>query len=287
MCSCFVGTCFTMLSAQATQPFLPSESYSNDKYQSTLMPWVRGFYEKAHNSQNDGFNADIKGMVYGIDTQIGHDWLLRLGYTRSHVRVKDMMPDTTGNGHNYFVSATYQPDKWYVQTTLNYGHQKYKQQQDDITMRHRSDTYTADFVSGYHFGVAHNYSGLRYHYTKPDAYLSAGERIEPKNTQILTAVIGTEVSKKFKQNDLIEWQPSFRLSGSYDFKSDGARATVFVSDAYTSFTADAYRLHRAALQTGVGLTTHIGRFSLSADYDIEWRVSHFTQTGLLQMQYAF
>ena len=287
-----LGYCLTPFSGYATNQIYAENSLSDiqttDGLKSSyFVPWAQGFFQKAHNSQNIGFDSYAKGMVYGVDAQINENWLVRLGYTRSHVKTQEVTQKTISNGDNYFLQVKYQPQKWYVQTSVNYGHRKNKYRSDDFMAHNRLDTYAAEFLSGYHFGIAHNYSGIRYHYSKPSAYISNSERFDVKNTQILTATIGTEVSKQIKQNSYMYWQPAFRLSGSYDFISDNSAATVFVPNAYTSFNVDTYRLHRASLQTGIGLATQIGQLRLSVDYDLDWRVSHLTQTGLIKIQYTF
>ena len=47
------------------------------------------------------------------------------------------------------------------------------------------------------------------------------------------------------------------------------------------------RLHRAALKAGTGIGIQFKKAEITADYDIDWRVSHISQTGKIALKYHF
>lgn len=258
-----------------------------DLAQAKLSPWVRGLFNKNHNSQGDGFDAYTHGFAFGVDAQVSEDWLVGLGYARTTSTVKEYNRRTHINGDNYFLYGKYQPAQWYVESTLNYGHNKNKVEAVGLTSDYSIDTYGAQLFSGYQYGIADNYAGIRYTYVKPDKYNNGLNMVNEKNTQVATAVIGTRIAKEFQYSDSVAFKPEFRLAGTYDFKSDNSVANVNVIGGNTLYSVDGRRLHRAALESGVGLTAKYGKMELSADYDIEWRVSNFAQTGMLKLKYNF
>lgn len=252
-----------------------------------LSPWVRGLFSKNHNSQGDGFDAYTHGFAFGVDAQVTEDVLLGAGYARSATTVKEDLRRTHVNGDNYFVYGKYQPSKWYVESILNYGHNKAKSESLGLSADYSIDTYGAQLFSGYQYGIADNYAGIRYVYVNPDDYDNGLNRVEGKSSQVATAVIGTRIAKEFQYKDNLVFKPEFRLAGTYDFKSDNSTANVSVIGGNTVYSVEGERLHRAALETGVGLTAKYGKMEVSAGYDVEWRVSNFAQTGMLKLKYNF
>ncbi len=252
-----------------------------------LSPWVKGLFNKTHNSQGDGFDAYSRGYAFGVDAQITEDWLIGVGYAKTNSTVKEDNRRTHVNGDNYFVYGKYQPAKWYIESVLNYGHAKNKAEAIGLTGRYDVDTYSAQLFSGYQYGIADNYAGLRYTYVKADDYNNGLNDVKGKNTQVATAVIGTRISKEFDLNETVSYTPEFRLAGTYDIKSDNSKTNVNVIGGSTTYSVDGKRLHRAALEAGVGLTGTFGNMEVSAGYDIEWRVSNFAQTGMLKLKYNF
>ncbi len=252
-----------------------------------LSPWVRGLFSKNHNSQGDGFDAYTHGFSFGVDAQVTESVLLGAGYARSATTVKEDMRRTHVNGDNYFVYGKYQPSQWYVESILNYGHNKAKSEALGLSAKYSIDTYGAQLFSGYQYGIADNYVGVRYVYVNPDDYDNGLNEVEGKSSQVATAVIGTRIAKEFQYRDNLVFKPEFRLAGTYDFKSDNSTANVNVIGGNTVYSVEGERLHRAALATGVGLTAKYGQMEVTAGYDIEWRVSNFAQTGMLKLKYNF
>ncbi len=252
-----------------------------------VSPWVKGLFNKTHNSQGDGFDAYSHGFAFGVDAKVTDSLLIGVGYAKTNSTVKEDNRRTHINGDNYFVYGKYQPAKWYVESVLNYGHAKNKSEAIGLTGRYDVDTYSAQVLSGYQYGIADNYAGLRYTYVKADDYNNGLNDVEGKNTQVATAIIGTRISKEFDLNETVSYTPEFRLAGTYDLKSDNVKTNVNVIGGSTTYSVDGERLHRAALDAGVGLTGAIGNMEVSAGYDVEWRVSHFSQTGMLKLKYNF
>ena len=253
---------------------------------SKLSPWVQGLYNKTHNSQGIGFDAYSQGFAFGADTDLTDAWTVGLGYAYTATDIKNSAHKTQVYGDNYFIYGQYKPSAWYINGIINYGHSDYKDT-GAMTSRYDVDTYGAQIMTGYQWDILDNYAGVRYTYIDVDRYNNGLTEVDTKNSQIATAVIGTKVSKDFTPAKGVVLTPEFRLAGTYDFKADNSKATIGIMGSPASYTIENRRLHRAAVETGVGLTASIRNLELSANYDASLRSESNTQAVNLKAIYHF
>lgn len=253
---------------------------------SKLSPWVQGLYNKTHNSQGIGFDAYSQGFAFGADTDLTDAWTVGLGYAYTATDIKNSAHKTQVYGDNYFIYGQYKPSAWYINGIINYGHSDYKDT-GAMTSRYDVDTYGAQIMTGYQWDILDNYAGVRYTYIDVDRYNNGLTEVDTKNSQIATAVIGTKVSKDFTPAKGVVLTPEFRLAGTYDFKADNSKATIGIMGSTASYTIENRRLHRAAVETGVGLTASIRNLELSANYDASLRSESNTQAVNLKAIYHF
>lgn len=253
---------------------------------SKLSPWVQGLYNKTHNSQGIGFDAYSQGFAFGVDTDLTDAWTVGLGYAYTATDVKNSAHKTQVYGDNYFIYGQYKPSAWYINGVINYGHSDYKDT-GAMTSRYDVDTYGAQIMTGYQWDILDNYAGVRYTYIDVDRYNNGLTEVDTKNSQVATAVIGTKVSKDFTPAKGVVLTPEFRLAGTYDFKADNSKATIGIMGSTASYTIENRRLHRAAVETGVGLTASIRNLELSANYDASLRSESNTQAVNLKAIYHF
>lgn len=253
---------------------------------SKLSPWVQGLYNKTHNSQGIGFDAYSQGFAFGVDTDLNDDWTVGVGYAYTATDIKNSLRKTQVYGDNYFVYGQYKPSNWYVNGVINYGHSNYKDI-GALTSHYDVDTYGAQVMTGYQWDILDNYAGVRYTYIDTDKYNNGLTEVDTKSSQIATAVIGTKVSKDFTPKQGVTLTPEFRLAATYDFKSDSSSATVGIVGSSASYTVEGERLHRAAVETGIGLTAKIKNLELSANYDASLRSENNTQAVNLKAIYHF
>ena len=253
---------------------------------SKLSPWVQGLYNKTHNSQGIGFDAYSQGFAFGADTDLTDAWTVGLGYAYTATDIKNSAHKTQVYGDNYFIYGQHKPSAWYINGDINYGHSDYKDT-GAMTSRYDVDTYGAQIMTGYQWDILDNYAGVRYTYIDVDRYNNGLTEVDTKNSQIATAVIGTKVSKDFTPAKGVVLTPEFRLAGTYDFKADNSKATIGIMGSTASYTIENRRLHRAAVETGVGLTASIRNLELSANYDASLRSERNTQAVNLKAIYHF
>ncbi len=279
-------TRMTNLTTASTQTARIGRS-GGDVPPSKLMPWVQGVYSKTHNSQGIGFNAYSQGFALGVDTDLTDDWTVGIGYAYTATDIKDSVRKTQAYGDNVFMYAQYQPNNWYVNGILNYGHTHYKEKSSLVGADYNVDTYGAQVMVGYERDIVNNYAGVRYTYIDMDKYTNGVTKIDAKNAQVATAVIGTMISKDFMFGKNAVLTPAFRLAGTYDFKSDNSSANVGIVGTQSMYTVNGKRLRRAAVETGVGLTACLDNWELSLNYDTAFRSENNTQSGMFRLKYNF
>ena len=260
-----------------------------DSLQKNTVPFesgVSGFYNKIHNSQQKGFDVNMRGIGVHIQSQLNDLFLMRLGYVYTDATTKKNHQKTDIQTDSYYIYGKYQPQKWYIAGQMNYHHGRYKDKNNLIkTEKGKTDIYQTAVISGYHFGNVHNYSGLKYTYVYTD---KNGNSITPTvNGEVLTATIGTKYAPNYSINKCTTVTPMFHLAGSYDIKSNNALTVIDLPESNVVVVLDGKRLHRASLKAGAGVGIQFKKLELSANYDVDWRVSHFSQTGKLSFKYRF
>ena len=245
---------------------------------------ISGFYNKTHNSQREGFDLNVRGLGGSVQTQISDSFLMRVGYAYTDATAKTKIQKTKIDSDSYYIYGKFQPQKWYVAGQLSYHYATYKLKELN-TENNKANIYQGAVISGYHFGNIHNYSGLKYTYI--DADKKANLMTPNDNGEVLTAIIGTQYAPKYQLNKCTSLIPMIRLAGSYDFKSNNNLTVIDMSETNTVYALAGRRLHRAALKAGVGIGMQFKQAELSVNYDIDWRVSHISQTGKVALRYHF
>lgn len=252
----------------------------------TYGPWIQGIYNKTHNSQGVGFDGYSQGFAAGVDVGLTDSVMLGAGYGYTATDIKDQGRKTQVYSDNFFLYGKYQPNAWYVQGVLNYGTADYKEKALGLIGKYSVDTYAGQALVGYQKGLFDTFGGVRYAYINPDDYSNGLTEVHQKNAQVGTAIIGTKISKEFKRSG-VTFKPEFRIAGTYDFKSDNSASFVNVVGGTTSYMVDGKRLHRAALETGVGLKASIKNLDVILSYDANLRSEQTSQTGSVKLQYNF
>ena len=270
--------------------------YANDMLENSLkenikvhqIPKIWGnisaFYNKTHNSQRNGFDLNVRGVGGYMQSQITDSFLMRLGYAYSDATAKVQTQKTDIDTDSYYIYGKFQPEKWYIAGQLGYHHASYKTKESEVE-KGKADIYQSSFISGYHFGNVRNYSGLKYTYVDTDK--KENLMIPRDNGEVLTAFIGTQYAPIYQINKCTSLTPSIRLAGSYDFKSNNHLTVMDMPESNTVYAIFGKRLHRAALKAGTGIGIQFKKAEITADYDIDWRVSHISQTGKIALKYHF
>lgn len=247
---------------------------------------LSGFYNKTHNSQQKGFDLNVRGLGVDIQSSIKDSFFMKMGYVFADATAKNISQKANIETDSYYVYGKYQPQKWYIAGQFNYHYARYKDKSDFVKPKKgKTDIYQSTIISGYHFGNVHNYSGLKYTYVNADKNNNPIRSVG--NGEVLTATIGTQYAPTYAMNNCTSVKPMFRFAGNYDIKSNNNLTVVDMPEINTVFALDGKRLHRASLNVGAGIGLQFKQAELLANYDVNWRISHISQTGKVALKYRF
>ena len=255
--------------------------------------WAQGLYNytKQHKSSvNAGFEADSTGVAMGVDGKINDAVTIGFGYGFTRTDADSVGRDVDIDGHNFFIYGSYQPDAWYIDTMLSYGHGDYTEKKAPMgvamTAKYHVNTFAANIMTGYAFdsGITPE-GGLRYVLADQETYNDGAQKIATKDSDVLTAVLGVKLAESIQADD---WtiNPNFRLAATYDLISDNSRANIDIVGGST-YQITGKRLARFGGEAGFGLTAAHGKWSLSLEYNAGFRQDYQSHTGTVKVQYNF
>lgn len=252
--------------------------------------WVNGIFNKA--KQNDAFNGYTRGFAAGLDGTINNKWTIGAGYSFAHSDVDGSARDTEIESSSVFVYGQYRQKAWYVNGVANYTMADYSEQGTalgtPVTADYDVKSYGANVATGYRFagGITPELS-LRYlHIDGSDYVNSLGIKNELKESDYLTAALGTKYAFRIKVTEAFRLRPELSYAVKYDMLSDKQVANVTMP-GLNSYALDGDRLSRIAGEFGIGLGARYKGLDVSLNYDIEAREDYTSQTGRLKFRYNF
>lgn len=252
--------------------------------------WVNGIFNKA--KQNDAFNGYTRGFAAGLDGTINNKWTIGAGYSFAHSDVDGSARDTEIESSSVFVYGQYRQKAWYVNGVANYTMADYSEQGTalgtPVTADYDVKSYGANVATGYRFagGITPELS-LRYlHIDGSDYVNSLGIKNELKESDYLTASLGTKYAFRIKVTEAFRLRPELSYAVKYDMLSDKQVANVTMP-GLNSYALDGDRLSRIAGEFGIGLGARYKGLDVSLNYDIEAREDYTSQTGRLKFRYNF
>lgn len=263
-----------------------NSSLQNESFFNNIRLRAFGDYNITRNTQREGFKAYFKGTGADITAQVSDSLSAGIGYGYSTTDLKKDGAKNRIDGDTYFIFGKYQPEKWYVSANLTYNHSQYKDKNPDINQA-SADIYRGALFSGYEMGNVHNYSGLKYTYLHGKDKNNAAFGAPLQNGEVITAVIGTSYKRLYHPTENLSLTPLFWLSGQYDLKSNSRQSVIDVPDSAFIYAFEGRRLHRLGLETGVRIGAVYKQAEMSVGYGLNWRVSHTSQTGKLNLLWHF
>lgn len=252
--------------------------------------WVNGIFNKA--KQNDAFNGYTRGFAAGLDGTINNNLTIGAGYSFAHSDVDGSARDTEIESSSVFVYGQYKQKAWYVNGVANYTMADYSEQGTalgtPVTADYDVKSYGANVATGYRFagGITPELS-LRYlHIDGSDYVNSLGIKNELKESDYLTASLGTKYAFRIKVTEAFRLRPELSYAVKYDMLSDKQVANVTMP-GLNSYALDGDRLSRIAGEFGIGLGARYKGLDVSLNYDIEAREDYTSQTGRLKFRYNF
>ncbi len=211
------------------------------------------------------------------------------GYAYTDTDIDTARSKTDVDTHTGFVYGEYKPNNFYVNGVLSYGHSKYDEttRLAGLKSDYRADTFAAQAMAGYTFGILTPEAGLRYTSVRQKAYTNAlGARMSGKTLDTWTGVAGLKASKSFRAGKTTI-TPDAKLALTYDFKRDGQARTVTLANG-SSYVAEGENMKRFGVEAGVGISAKIGNHTdISLSYEGKFKDHYTDHTGLINFKYNF
>ena len=261
--------------------------------------WVQGLFNKSKlddTSKAKGFDADSNGIAFGAEKFVTDDTKVGIGYAYTNTDIDGFMRDTDVDTHTAILYGEYKPSNWYVNGIATYGWSDYEESKSVAGVGVKADydveTFGLQAMTGYDmqvkgFGLTPE-AGLRYVHIKQDAYKdSADQKVSGNDSDILTGVIGTKVSKSFELSNGMNIKPEARIAATYDLMNDDVNSVVTLANG-SAYTVEGEALDRFGMEFGAGVTAEVNdNVELSLGYEGKFRKDYQDHTGLINAKYKF
>ncbi|MBQ7413733.1 MAG: autotransporter domain-containing protein [Alphaproteobacteria bacterium] len=250
-----------------------------------ITPWVEGLYTHTRNDMDkQGFAMHQAGIALGIDTFVGSNTLLGIGYSQTSGRFDaDIGGKTDLDGYTGFVYGAWKPSQFFISAMASYSKMKY----DNNGVKWDADVYGGQGTVGYEWGWIDAGVGARYIRIDSDSYKNAyGVDVHTKNTDIVTGLAGVHVQHVFKEDHGWRLVPSAHLALTYDIKQGDDQAGVSYA-GQKLYTYRGEKMKRFGTEAGASLKLTNGPMELSATYEGAFRKKQYTNGVYATLKYHF
>ena len=297
-----VNQVFSAVSARMTSGgiYEPAEGLSaGDGLFDQVDTWVQVLTNKSKlddTAKAYGFDVDTNGVAMGIEKQFDARYKAGVGYAYSNSDIDAFMRDTNVEAHTFFAYGEYKPSRWFVNGIAAYTFADYDENKNVAGGNYRAkydiESLSLQVMAGYDAlikGVnVTPEAGFRYYRFDRNSYTdAAGQSVSSKKMDVLTAVLGTKVSKDFITCGGTHWKPEARLALTYDIVSDKDNAQVGLQNG-ASYFVEGERLKRFGVETGAGIVIDVNdKLETRVGYEGKFRDNYTDHSGVLNLKYKF
>lgn len=297
-----VNQVFSAVSARMTSGgiYEPAEGLSaGDGLFDQVATWVQVLTNKSKlddTAKAYGFDVDTNGVAMGIEKQFDARYKAGVGYAYSNSDIDAFMRDTNVEAHTFFAYGEYKPSRWFVNGIAAYTFADYDENKNVAGGNYRAkydvESLGLQVMAGYDAlikGVnVTPEAGFRYYRFDRNSYTdAAGQSVSSKKMDVLTAVLGTKVSKDFVTCGGTHWKPEARLALTYDIVSDKDNALVGLQNG-ASYFVEGERLKRFGVETGAGIVVDVNdKLETRVGYEGKFRDNYTDHSGVLNLKYKF
>nr|VFK11954.1 MAG: Autotransporter beta-domain-containing protein [Candidatus Kentron sp. LPFa] len=248
----------------------------------------------------DGYNADIYGFAFGVDTEVTRDTLLGVSFSYSNADVDwEGTSNAAGDVDHYQLTlyGEYRHDKFYAEGMLGYAMNDYEISDFNGGTRKSefdSNQYLAKLALGVPIYMGNDLfitpkGGLTWTHLDIDNYTQTGTgnllTVKPNDSESVTATLGAEIHQRIKKNKgyIIPWAYA---GVSYDLAGEEAsvRARIDTSSYYSLQGIDNEQF---AGEVEFGVEYEVGQWSVGAKYAGRYKASRDTHSASLLAEYKF
>lgn len=249
----------------------------------------------------DGYNADIYGFAFGVDTEVTRDTLLGISFSYSNADVDwEGTSNAAGDVDHYQLTlyGEYRHDKFYAEGMLGYAMNDYEVSDFNGGVRNSefdSDQYLAKLELGVPIYMGNNLfitpkSELTWTHLDIDNYTQTGTgnllTVNPNDLESATATLGAEIHQRIKKNKgyIIPWAYA---GVSYDLAGEESSVRAARIDTSSYYSLQGIDNEQFAGEVEFGVEYEVGQWSVGAKYAGRYKASRDTHSASLLAEYKF
>ncbi len=276
-----------------------SRGMSSGDASENVSVWMQGLANHTKldkTSKSYGFKADTYGVALGLEKKINSSVKAGISYAYSSTDADTKGRDTEVKTHTVLAYGEYKPSNWFVNGIVSYGWSDYKEDKDAagtiVKAKYDVKTLGMQAVVGYdlytRYATVTPLTGLRYVHIDSDNYVdSAGQKIASSDSNILTGIIGSKISKTFEDETGIKFTPEARVAMTYDLKQAHNKSNVVLPNG-SSYSINGESLERFGVEVGGNLTAEVNdNVEMSLGYEGSFRKDYQNHNVLLNLKYNF
>lgn len=251
--------------------------------------WAQGVMNRTKYA--DKFSGDTNGIVVGADALIAGKYTLGIGYAYNTTNIDSNTDTVDITSNSLFIYGQYKPNKWYLNTALNYAISDYTELSSafgaSLNAEYDTTSFGGQIIGGYDFaGGLSPELGVRYLYVSMDEYNNGLADINCDDTNFLTGIAGVRYSFAIESGARLHIRPELRAAVTYDFMSDVATTMVSVPGG-GAYMVPGDRLSRLGGEFGIGLAALYNGLEVSLNYDLDLHEHYTSQTGMIKVRLNF
>ncbi len=258
--------------------------------------WMKGFYDHTKYTDQSGFRVRSEGGVLGVQSRVREDLTIGVGYAYGTSVAKEDIRRTEADTNTGFIYAKYQPNNWFVNGQVSYGHSQYDEDLYVLSQKGKAkydvDTFAVQGLTGYNINyndvIVTPQTGLRYINIKQEAYTdSFGSKVNSNKYSYLTALAGVDVKSGYDVADTVTVTPKAGVLFGYDAIRDDVRGSIILNNG-VGYVISGKALPSFSTSVEAGLDLTIGKnITATAGYVGTFRKDYQDHSGMIRIKYDF
>ncbi|MEE6208269.1 MAG: autotransporter domain-containing protein, partial [Alphaproteobacteria bacterium] len=276
-----------------------SQGIASGDVMKDISVWFQGLANHAkldRTAKFAGFKADTYGVALGAEKKLDTDIKAGVGYAYSKTDIDAKGRDTDVKTHTLLAYGEYKPSAWFVNGIISYGWSDYDEDKkvagNRVNAEYEIKTFGLQAMTGYdlytQYATVTPEAGLRYlringgHYTD-----EAGQTVASSDSNIITGVIGSKVSKTFDIADGWRLTPEAGLALTYDLKRAKNKSNITLPNG-SSYSIDGKNLSRFGVEIGGDVKAEFNdNIEMSLGYEGGFRKDYQNHSVLVNLKYNF
>lgn len=272
---------------------------SGDSFFEKAALWVQTLFNKSEledTSSSSGFDSETTGIAFGSEKSVTDNTKIGLGYAYSQTDIDALNRATDVETHTAILYGEYKPSQWYINGVVTYGWSDYTEHKNvagvNVEAKYDAESFGLQTMTGYEMN-AQGYTivpevGLRFVHIEQDTYTdTADQTVSSDDTDTLTGVIATKVSKTWELDNGAYITPEVKVAATYDLSNDGSTSVVTLANG-SAYTVNGEELDKLGFEFSTGVTAELNdKVEFSVGYEGKFKEDYQDHSALLNVKYNF